>query len=180
MCGTVATRALPGWQTLGTLESKGRWIATTTEPAPTSVRPGAATPFFTHHKDRPMDYTTLKSLHLTTVAISLALFALRGIWMIADSPRLRAPWARVVPHVNDTVLLVSGIALAYTLDLSPLEHGWLAAKIVALLAYIALGTIALKRGRTRSLRIAAWLAALLVFGYIVSVAVAHDPVPFLQ
>jgi uncharacterized membrane protein SirB2 len=127
-----------------------------------------------------MDYATLKSLHLTTIALSLALFVLRGLWMIAESPRLQARWARIVPHLNDTVLLVSGISLAYTLGLSPLEHGWLAAKIVALLAYIMLGTIALKRGKTRGQRIAAWIAALLVFGYMVAVAVAHDPVPFMQ
>jgi uncharacterized membrane protein SirB2 len=126
-----------------------------------------------------MDYATLKTLHLATIAISLALFILRGLWMIAESPRLSARWARIVPHVNDTVLLVSGISLAYTLGLSPLEHGWLAAKIVALLAYIMLGTMALKRGKTRGQRIAAWIAALLVFGYIVAVAVAHNPVPFM-
>jgi len=126
-----------------------------------------------------MDYATLKSLHLTTIALSLALFVLRGLWMIAESPRLQARWARIVPHLNDTVLLVSGISLAYTLGLSPLEHGWLAAKIVALLAYIMLGTMALKRGKTRGQRIAAWIAALLVFGYMVAVAVAHDPVPFM-
>jgi uncharacterized membrane protein SirB2 len=127
-----------------------------------------------------MDYATLKALHLTTIAISLTLFILRGLWMIAESPRLRARWARIVPHINDTVLLVSGISLAYTLGLSPLEHGWLAAKIVALLAYIVLGTFALKRGKSRSQRIAAWFAALLVFGYMIAVAVAHDPLPFLQ
>jgi len=127
-----------------------------------------------------MDYATLKTLHLTTIAISLTLFVLRGFWMIAESPRLRARWVRIVPHANDTVLLVSGISLAYTLGLSPLEHGWLAAKIVALLAYIMLGTIALKRGKTPSRRIAAWIAALLVFGYMVAVAVAHNPVPFMQ
>ena len=127
-----------------------------------------------------MDYATLKILHLSTIAISLALFVLRGLWMIAESPHLRARWARIVPHLNDTVLLVSGISLAYTLGLSPLEHGWLAAKIVALLAYIVLGTIALKRGRTRGRRIAAWLAALLVFGYMAAVAVTHNPLPFMQ
>ncbi|MBI1285347.1 MAG: regulator SirB [Thiobacillus sp.] len=127
-----------------------------------------------------MDYATLKILHLATIAISLGLFILRGLWMIAESPRLHARWARIVPHINDTVLLVSGISLAYTLRLSPLEHGWLAAKIVALLAYIMLGTMALKRGKTRGQRIAAWIAALLVFGYMVAVAVAHNPLPFMQ
>jgi len=126
-----------------------------------------------------MDYAALKTVHLATVAITLALFLLRGAWMIAGSSRLSARWVRIVPHVNDTVLLASGIALAWTLGISPLEHGWLAAKIFALLVYIGLGTIALKRGRTRSQRIAAWIAALAVFGYMLAVARAHDALPFL-
>ncbi len=56
----------------------------------------------------------LKTLHLTTIAISLALFILRGVWMMADSPRLQARWVRIVPHLNDTLLLASGIGLAVT------------------------------------------------------------------
>lgn len=124
-----------------------------------------------------MDYAALKTLHMTTVAITLALFVLRGAWMATGSPRLAARWARVVPHLNDTVLLASGIALAWLLRLSPLEHGWLAAKIAALLAYIVLGTIALKRGKTRGQRIAAGIAALLVFGYMLAVARTHSPLP---
>lgn len=126
-----------------------------------------------------MDYATLKILHLTTVAITLALFVLRGAWMAVGSPRLGASWARILPHLNDTVLLASGIALAWTLGLSPLEHGWLAAKLVALVAYIVLGTIALKRGKTRGQRIAAGIAALLVFGYMLAVARTHSPLPWL-
>lgn len=124
-----------------------------------------------------MDYATLKTLHMTTVAITLALFVLRGAWMAVGSPRLGARWARVVPHLNDTVLLASGIALAWTLGLSPLEHGWLAAKLLALVAYIVLGMIALKRGKTRGQRIAAGIAALLVFGYMLAVAHTHTPLP---
>ncbi len=124
-----------------------------------------------------MDYAALKTLHIATVAITLALFLLRGAWMLAGSSRLSARWVRIVPHLNDTVLLASGIALAWTLGLTPLEHGWLAAKIVALLAYIGLGTLALKRGRTRAQRTAAFVAALLVFGYIVAVAYTHNALP---
>jgi uncharacterized membrane protein SirB2 len=75
----------------------------------------------------------------------------------------------------DTVLLASAVALAYSLRLSPATAPWLLAKVVGLVAYIGLGTVALRFGRTRTTRIAAWAAALLVFGYIVSVAVSKDP-----
>jgi len=104
---------------------------------------------------------------------------LRGIWMMAGSPLLQARWVRIVPHVNDSLLLASGIGLAVLIRQYPLTHGWLTAKFFALIAYIVLGTIALKRGRTRGQRISAWFAALLVFGYMAAVARAHDPFPFI-
>ncbi len=127
-----------------------------------------------------MAYSLIKNLHLATIALTLALFVLRGAWMMADSPRLQARWVRIVPHVNDTLLLTSGIALAVLVQQYPLVHGWLTAKFFALIAYILLGTIALKRGKTKAQRVAAWIAALLVFGYMVAVAMAHDPFPFGQ
>jgi uncharacterized membrane protein SirB2 len=127
-----------------------------------------------------MAYSLIKNLHLSTIAITLTLFVLRGAWMIADSPRLQARWVRIVPHVNDTLLLTSGIVLTVLIQQYPLVHGWLTAKFFGLILYIVLGTIALKHGRTRRTRIAAWIAALLVFGYIVAVAVTHNPFPFLR
>jgi uncharacterized membrane protein SirB2 len=127
-----------------------------------------------------MAYSLLKHFHLATIAITLTLFVLRGGWMMADSARLQARWVRIVPHVNDTLLLASGFGLAVMLGQYPLVNGWLTAKLFALIAYIVLGTVALKCGKTRRTRIAAWIAALLVFGYIVAVAVTRAPFPFLQ
>jgi len=73
-----------------------------------------------------------------------------------------------------------GLALLATLlSISPLAAPWLMAKIIALLLYILLGTIAIKRGKTRKIRLAAWLAAQLVFIYIVSVALTHNAMPGL-
>jgi len=127
-----------------------------------------------------MTYLLVKNLHLATIALTLALFVLRGVWMVADSPRLQARWVRIVPHINDTLLLASGFGLAVMIQQYPLMHGWLTAKFLALILYIVLGTIALKRGKTKTQRIVAWIAALLVFGYMAAVAVAHDPFPFVR
>jgi len=127
-----------------------------------------------------MDYTLLKQLHLTTITLTLGLFILRGFWMMADSPRLQARWVRIAPHINDTLLLASGIWLAVLMQQYPLVHGWLTAKLFALIAYIMLGTVALKRGKTKAQRVTAWVAALLVFGYMAAVAVAHDPLPYIR
>ena len=127
-----------------------------------------------------MSYLILKNLHLATIAITLTLFLLRGFWMMADSPRLQARWVRIVPHINDSLLLASGISLAVLMQQYPLVHGWLTAKLFALIAYIVLGTLALKRGKTKAQRVTAWIAALLVFGYMLAVARAHDPFPFIS
>jgi len=120
-------------------------------------------------------YSVLKHVHVTCAVVTLALFLLRGAWMMRGSPRLAARWVRVVPHVVDTVLLASAITLAVIIGNAPVTHGWLTAKVIGLLLYIVLGTIALKRGRTRAIRIGAFFAALAVFGYIVSVAVTKSP-----
>jgi len=87
-------------------------------------------------------------------------------------------WVRVLPHVVDTVLLASAIALAVTIGQYPLVNGWLTAKAFGLIAYIVLGTIALKRGRTLGIRITALCGALLVFSYVVTVAITKSVVPF--
>lgn len=120
----------------------------------------------------------LKHIHVTCVAASYSLFFLRGVWMLRESPALHQRWARIAPHAVDTVLLTSAIALAWQLGISPLATPWLAAKIVALMLYIVIGSIALKRGRTKRIRLIAWLTAQMVFFYIVSVAVTHNPAPW--
>ena len=124
-------------------------------------------------------YSALKHLHLTTVALTFCLFIVRGVWMLIDSPRLQQRWVRIVPHLIDTALLASAIGLTLILGQYPLADGWLTAKVFGLIVYIILGSIALKYGPTKTIRVVAWLAALMVFGYIVSVALTHTPLGFL-
>ena len=119
----------------------------------------------------------IKTIHLVSAALSFGGFLLRGFWMLRASPLLAHKLTRILPHIVDTVLLGSAILLAINIHQYPGVHGWLTAKVLALLAYIVLGSIALKRGRTRTIRITAWLAAMLVFFYIVSVALTRSPVP---
>ena len=125
-----------------------------------------------------MSYLILRNLHVGAVAVSIGLFVLRGLWMLGAPHRLRAPWVRIVPHVVDTVLLASAIALAVQTFQYPLAQSWLTAKVLGLVAYVLLGMVALRHGRTRSQRALAWISALTVFTYIVMVAVTRDPVPW--
>jgi uncharacterized membrane protein SirB2 len=106
------------------------------------------------------------------------LFVLRAIWRMRAPERLAARWVRVVPHVVDTVLLASAIGLALMLENYPGTHGWLTAKVAGLVAYVVLGSIALRRGRTPAVRAIAFVAALAVFAYIVAVAFTKSPKGF--
>jgi uncharacterized membrane protein SirB2 len=125
-----------------------------------------------------MTYVALKYVHVGAVIASFSLFFLRGLWMMAAPEKLTARWVRVVPHVIDTVLLVSAIALAALTAQYPFVQPWLTAKVLALLFYILLGSVAIRHGRTRRVRIVAWMLALVVFGYIVAVARARVPFPW--
>lgn len=124
-----------------------------------------------------MDYALLRAAHIATVHISLALFLLRGFWMLRESPRLDDRWVRILPHVNDTLLLAAAIAMLVVGSLNPLEQPWLMAKILGLLAYIGVGSVALKRGRAKATRVQALIVAVGIFAYIVAVAVTKQVVP---
>lgn len=117
----------------------------------------------------------VKHLHVACVVVSLAGFAVRGALMLAGSPLMGARFVRVAPHVVDTALLASAVWLAWFLGQYPFVHGWLTAKLLGLVAYIAFGTVALRRGRTRAIRAAAFAAAIASAGYVVSVAMTRDP-----
>ena len=122
-----------------------------------------------------MDYLELKYLHVSCVIASGCGFVLRGVWMLADSPRLQQRWVRIFPHIVDTGLLGSAIALAMLSSQYPLAQSWLTAKVIGLVAYILCGTMALKRGRTKAVRGGFLVVALLIFAYIVSVALNRSP-----
>jgi uncharacterized membrane protein SirB2 len=126
-----------------------------------------------------MDYASVKAVHQTAVVLSISGFFARGLASFVGAPWVRGRLARTLPHLVDSVLLVSAVALAWTLRLNPAATPWLMAKIIGLLLYIALGMLALRPGRPPLVRGVAWLAALATFGWIVSVAITKQPLGFL-
>jgi uncharacterized membrane protein SirB2 len=122
-------------------------------------------------------YLFVKYVHVGCVVLSLAGFAARGALMLRGSPLLQARFVRVAPHVVDTLLLASALWLAWMMQQYPFVHGWLTAKVLGLLAYIILGSIALRRGHTLAVRLAALAGALLAAGYVAAVALTKNPLP---
>lgn len=120
-------------------------------------------------------YLALRHVHIACAVLTIALFVLRGALMLAGSRWLQTPVLRFLPHVIDTVLLTTALMLLGIVHQYPFVHGWLTVKVVLLVVYIVLGSIAIKRGRTRPVRIAAFVAALATVGFIYTVARAHHP-----
>lgn len=121
----------------------------------------------------------LKYIHLVSALISISLFVARGIWTVRNAPIMQRKWVKIVPHVNDTILLGSAIIMLFMIGQYPFIDSWLTAKVIALFVYIGLGMAALKFCRNRYCRLLTFAGALLTFFYIVSVARVRDPAGFL-
>lgn len=101
-----------------------------------------------------------KHLHMTLALISIALFSLRFIWLLLGSDQLQKKWVKIAPHIIDTLLLTAGIVLAVKLAISPLEHMWLAEKLIAMVAYIFTGYFTLKLARNKPMQIIGYIGAM--------------------
>lgn len=127
-------------------------------------------------------YPQIKTVHVAAVMASGSLFLLRGLLVQAN--RAWGRWAMATPvqylsYGVDTVLLTAALLLLAILPVAVYANGWLAAKLFLLVAYIALGTFALKRGRTPRTRLACFAGALAVFAAMLVIARSHDPLgPF--
>lgn len=124
-------------------------------------------------------YYGIKHLHILCAILSASGFVLQGIWMMARSPLLDHRITRRLPHVIDTVFLLSGIALATMSGQIPFVAPWLTSKVVALVVYILLGAVALRRGSTMKIRVVAFVLALFTFAWIASVALTKNPAGYL-
>ena len=127
-----------------------------------------------------MDYVLLKQVHVSFALASIIGFVLRWTWKMRESPLSQLTLTKTVPHLVDTLFLASGIALVFTINQYPLYTAWLTAKITGLLVYIVLGIIAMKPAISRPWRVTAFLAALFVYAWILTVARFKSPLGFFS
>ena len=118
-------------------------------------------------------YLTLKNAHIIFIIISILLFNYRFLLKILNKtvPKL----LKIIPHINDTFLLVTGISLAYLANFNPVEQPWLMAKIIALVLYIVFGMVALKKSGIQS--IIGYILAVLMIVFMIFTAI--NKMPFL-
>jgi uncharacterized membrane protein SirB2 len=116
----------------------------------------------------------IKLIHMSTAFISISLFILRGVWVYRGSLMMSKKWVKILPHVNDTVLLITAIFLAIGLNQYPFTHDWLTAKLIALFFYIVFGMFALKCAKEKKNKMVFFILALLTFSYIVGTALTRS------
>lgn len=138
---------------------------------------------FTHSRSLrargAMEYLLVRNLHTLAAALTITGFVVRGYWMMTGSDLLQRRLTRTAPHIVDTVFLLSGIVMLAMLSLNPFLQSWLLAKFAGLIAYILLGSIAIRRGSTMRARKLAFVTALAVFAYIVGVALSKNPLSWM-
>ena len=122
-----------------------------------------------------MHYLLMKHAHTLLAGLTLTGFVVRGYWMLQGSDRLKHPVTRVLPHIVDTVFLLSGIAMLVMVSLNPFTEDWLLAKFAGLILYVLLGSVAIRRGPTVRMRGVALVAAVAAFAYVVGVALSKSP-----
>jgi uncharacterized membrane protein SirB2 len=122
-------------------------------------------------------YYMLKLGHVTCVVISGSLFIVRYARLRAYPDRPIPKALKVLPHINDTVLLASAIGMLSLIGLNPFTTPWLLAKIVALILYIVLGMICMRSLPGSRRQAISFVAAISVFAYIVLVGLSKQALP---
>ena len=123
-------------------------------------------------------YSIIKNLHLSIIVISVLLFILRFIWTLTQSQMMEKKWLKIVPHVVDSGLLLSALALCVMLGQYPFVDPWLTEKMLGLLMYIFMGTIALKTGKTGFMRAVGFVGALSWLAFMGVIAITKQALLF--
>jgi uncharacterized membrane protein SirB2 len=116
---------------------------------------------------------------MTLAVLSISLFTLRFIWTVANSPRLKAKWVKITPHIIDTLLLTFGVVMAVQYSINPIEQLWLGEKLLAVAAYIFTGYFTLKLARNKPMQIIGYLGAMGWVMLIVRLAMTREPLFFV-
>jgi uncharacterized membrane protein SirB2 len=124
-------------------------------------------------------YLIIKNIHVTFATLTIVGFVLRGYWRISGSNLHQHRAIKIVPHTVDALFLATGIWLVMMLNINPVQHPWLLAKFAAIVAYVGLGMVAFRFGRTPQIRSLAFVGAVASFAFVVGAALIKSPMSWL-
>ena len=116
-------------------------------------------------------YLLIRQLHILTAALSVTLFTIRFLLLVRSPTWQPNRWLKVLPHVNDTLLLIFAVLLCIIIQQAPLITPWLTEKVAAVILYILAGMFALKWSKTRLSKIIWFIIALFMFAYAANIAI---------
>ncbi len=120
-------------------------------------------------------YMAFKHLHLTAIALSLLFLILQVVTQVMDSKMKDAKWLKVLPHIINTVLIITAVGLCVTLAQYPFVHDWVTSKLIGLVAYVLLAIVAVKWARTNAMRVFALIGAVAWLVLTGKVAISKAP-----
>jgi uncharacterized membrane protein SirB2 len=124
-------------------------------------------------------FLEIRAIHVGCVALSGSLFTIRGLMRLNDVAEANHVALRITSIAIDSVLLTAAVLLTVILHQYPFINGWLTVKLVLLVLYVTLGSMALRVAKTRVGQITAFGAALLTFAAIIGVAITRQPLGWL-
>jgi len=124
-------------------------------------------------------YLIIKNIHITFATLTILGFVLRAYWRMSGANLHQNRAIKIMPHTVDALFLATGVWLIMMLNINPLQHPWLLAKFAAILAYVGLGMVAFRFGRTSRIRSLAFVGALMAFAFVVGAALIKSPMSWL-
>lgn len=127
-----------------------------------------------------MNIFLLKYVHIVSVAVSFALFFVRGLWVIRSYPQSQEQWVRALPYVVDAALVASALAVMAISPQKGWPGDWLSVKLVLIVIYAALALYLFRWARGLASKVVVWFAALIVFLFVTTISVLRDPLGILS
>lgn len=125
-------------------------------------------------------YPLIRAVHVGAVIASGALFTFRcAILNLFGAAWTRALPLRLASWSVDTTLLTAALMLTTIVRQFPFADGWLTAKVLLLMLYVAAGVVALGPRRPHAVRFLVWAAATTLFAFTVTIARARHPLGVL-
>jgi uncharacterized membrane protein SirB2 len=114
----------------------------------------------------------IKLIHIIFILTSLASFIARIALSVFKPSILQIKIFKIAPHIIDTVLLVSGIALVIQGNWLEGEFGWILSKLILLLVYIVFGVMAMRFSNYK--RWLAFTGAITCYIFIFMIAITKN------